>query len=147
MNRNVALATTLRTVSDSFIFNNAVQDLALGENTAAGLRGLFPGLAPRTSCPIRSRAVSAQKSHTVISSRTKNKALTVTGICSVLLRLCLFSEMSLTGDRLQGSPRLRISRLNVPQGLVKTRSRALKRGAISQTHCNQHRLQQLLVTN
>lgn len=55
--------------------------------------------------------------------------------------------MSLTGDRLQGPQRLQISRLNVPQGLVQTRSQALMRGAISQTHCNQLMLQQLLLTD
>lgn len=40
--------------SDSLIFNNAVQHLALGENTAAGHRGLFPGLPLTASCPILS---------------------------------------------------------------------------------------------
>lgn len=114
--------------------------MQFSENTATGLGGLFRGLAPRAS--LSQSVLSCQRTEEPCCNQQqdKNRALTLPGICFVLLSSCVFPEMSLTGDRVQGSPRPQISRLNVPQGVVETESQALVRGAISQTHCSQFML-------
>lgn len=136
MNCDVALATTPQTISDSFIFNNAVSEHSRRPRRTVSWHCTENFLSCSVlSCRHPDEPCCNQQ-------EDQNGALALTGVCSVPFRWHVF-----TGDKLQASLRLQISRFNVLQGLVRTRSRALTRGAISQTHCNQLVLQQLLLSN